>query len=123
MSRKISIEDQISKELSKQKSAEEELSLVEKLQEDLKKRKVEARRKLKEEKEQQAVILGKELLQTYKTTDLQELKSAIIEEFMEENSSPISEDDFNYLTDVAEKLRRGEFTDFNNMHQEIKNRF
>ncbi|MFK3940047.1 hypothetical protein ACI2JA_21365 [Alkalihalobacillus sp. NPDC078783] len=123
MSRKISLEDQIGRELSKQKSAEEELSLVEKLQEDLKKRKAEARRKLKEEKEKQAVVLGKDLLQTYKTTDLRELKDAIIEEFMEEKQLPISEDDFKYLTDLAEKLREGSFIDYKVVFQEIKKRF
>lgn len=122
MPRKKSLEDQISKELNKQRSAEEELSLLEKLQEDLKKRKAEARKKLKEEQEQEAFKLGKELFKSYNTTDLAEIKQQIIEESANDHPS-ISEDDLAYLSNLADRIKRGEHIPYREAFDEIARRF
>ncbi len=92
--------------MPKKKSAQEELSLIDKLQEDLNKRKAEAKRLLKEEEEKEAVALAKKLIKTYKTTDLVEIKQRIREEEGLESPSPsISEADLTYLQELANMIR------------------
>ncbi|MGN7313540.1 hypothetical protein ACTHQ4_20855 [Alkalicoccobacillus gibsonii] len=123
MVKKLSLEEQIVKELDKKKSAEEELSLVEKLQEDLKKRKAEVRKKLREEKEVEAIDLGKKLYKTYKTTDLIEIKETIFNEYIIDQGQMITIDNFNYLTRLAEELRKDTFVDYKKVFKEIQQRF
>lgn len=65
-----------SKEMDK--TPENELSLVERLEEELKKKKEEAKKALKEKEEAKAKKLGLEILKHYEVSDLDELKNAII---------------------------------------------
>lgn len=61
-----------------EKTPENELSLVERLEEELKKKKEEAKKALKEKEEAKAKKLGLEILKHYEVSDLDELKNAII---------------------------------------------
>lgn len=60
-----------------EKTPENELSLVERLETELKKKKEEAKKALKEKEEAQAKKIGMEVLKKYEVTSLEELESVI----------------------------------------------
>ncbi len=60
-----------------EKTPENELSLVERLETELKKKKEEAKKALKEKEEAQAKKIGMEILKKYEVTSLEELESVI----------------------------------------------
>ena len=60
-----------------EKTPENELSLVERLETELEKKKEEAKKALKEKEEAQAKKIGMEILKKYEVTSLEELESVI----------------------------------------------
>ncbi len=60
-----------------EKTPENELSLVERLETELKKKKEEAKKALKEKEEARAKKIGMEILKKYEVTSLEELESVI----------------------------------------------
>lgn len=60
-----------------EKTPENELSLVERLEQELKKKKEEAKKALKEKEEAQAKKIGMEILKKYEVTNIEELESII----------------------------------------------
>ncbi|RBP57165.1 hypothetical protein DES36_1328 [Alkalibaculum bacchi] len=69
-----------------EKTPENELSLVERLEEELKKKKQEAKKALKEKKEAEAKKLGMEILKEYEVSNLEELKKVLLPSNVESNS-------------------------------------
>jgi hypothetical protein len=69
-----------------EKTPENELSLVERLEEELKKKKQEAKKALKEKKEAKAKKLGMEILKEYEVSNLEELKKVLLPSNVESNA-------------------------------------
>jgi hypothetical protein len=69
-----------------EKTPENELSLVERLEEELKKKKQEAKKALKEKKEAKAKKLGMEILKEYEVSNLEELKKVLLPSNVERNA-------------------------------------
>lgn len=112
--------------VKKRKSPEEELELAMKLREEANRKIAEAKKKVKEEEEKEALKLAKKLIKTYATSGFEEIREKIKEENNQENTpvqSSISEDDLNYLKTLASELKNGVFVKYKEVFEELKHRF
>ncbi len=113
--------------MAKKKSALAELDLAQHLREEANRKIAEAKKKVKEEEEKEALKIAKQLMKTYKTSNWEEIKEKIKAEVRQESStsqSNISEDDLNYLKTTANELRSKPFVvNHKALSEEVKRRF
>lgn len=122
-------------------NSRKKLSLIEKLEEDLKKRKAEARQLVKAKEEKELAILAKKIFREYKTTDFEKLREKMMHEFdleletrykkeLEDMEKPvegynrlISQDDFIFLVRTAHRVEYDKQLNSEEVLQEIRRRF
>jgi hypothetical protein len=126
----------------KKKTPLEELDLAKKLKEEANRKVAEARRKLKIEKEKETLKLAKKIMKMYGTSDLEELKEKILAEnsevLFEFDSSEfpqefpdseveflrgISQDDYDFLTTTANRIKNEKHVQYPEIFEEIERRF